>query len=157
MHTLKHSKSTLAEGISLLLWLGLTVIVVGCFQIFMYPAMWPENRLFAMGFLVAEALIGLLVAWAAMAKIRRNETFVCILDEELIECVCPLKTRGDSFRLKLKDLVRIEQAEDNDSHRWYLHDQQGHRYWLTHAYRNPADRFVDRIRKLVPDVPQIRS
>ncbi len=157
MKTLKHSKSTMAEGISLLLWLGLIVIVAGCFQIYFFHAVWPENRLFALSFLVGEAAVGLLVFYVAMAKIRRNETFVCILDDELVECVCPDKTRGDTFRLKLTDLVRIEQQKDGDSHRWYLHDRQGSRHWLTRAYRNPADRFVRRIQQLFPDIPRIRT
>ncbi len=154
MRKLKHSKSTLAEGVSLLLWLGLIVIVVGCFQIFFFRTVWKDNLPFALGFLAAEIAIGLLVLYTAFVKIRRNETFVCILDDELLECVCPLKERGNSFRLKLDDLVRIEQKKDGDSSRWYLHDRQGNRHWLTDAYRNPAGRFVRRIRQLKPKISQ---
>jgi hypothetical protein len=157
MQKLKHSKSTLAEGVSLLLWLGLTVIVVGCFQIFFFRAMWTENLPFALGFLAAEIAIGLLVLYVAVVKIRRNETFVCILDDELLECVCPLRERGDSFKLRLDDLVRIQQQKDGDSSRWYLHDRQGNRHWLTDAYRNPADTFVRQIRQLKPKISQTET
>ena len=152
MRRLKHSKSTLAEGVSLLLWLGLIVIVVGCFQIFMFRTMWSENLPFALGFLAAEVAIGLLVVYVAVAKIRRNETFVCLLDEELIECVCPVEDRGDSFRLRLDDVVRIEQARDGETRQWYLHDLDGNRYWLTGAYRNPAAKFVRMIREIKPNL-----
>ena len=138
MRKLKHAKSTLAEGVSLLLWLGLIVIVVGCFQIFLFRTIWVENLPFALGFLAAEVAIGLLVVYVAIAKIRRNETFVCLMDDELIECVCPMQERGDSFRLKLDDVVRI--------------DLEGNRHWLTDAYRNPAGKFVRRIRQLKPNL-----
>lgn len=157
MRKLKHSKSTLSEGVSLLLWLGLIVIVVGCFQIFFFHTVSWKNLPFALGFLAAETAIGLLVLYVAIAKIRRNETFICLLDDELLECVCPLKERGDSFKLKLDDVVRIEQQKDGDSSRWYLHDRQGNRLWLTHAYRNPADRFVRQILKLNPGIRQIET
>ena len=149
---LKHAKSTLAEGVSLLLWLGLIVMVVGCFQILLFRTMWTENLPFALTFLVAEIAVGLLVVYVAVAKIRRNETFVCFLDDELIECVCPVKERGDSFRLKLDDVVRIEQKKDGESHRWYLHDVEGNRHWLTDAYRNPAAKFVRHIREHKPSL-----
>ena len=149
---LKHAKSTLAEGVSLLLWLGLIVMVVGCFQIFLFHTMWTEYLSYFLGFLVAEVAIGLLVVYVAVGKIRRNVTFVCFLDDELIECVCPVKERGDSFRLKLDDVVRIEQKKDGESHRWYLHDVQGNRHWLTDAYRNPAAKFVQRIREHKPNL-----
>ncbi|MHB8903353.1 MAG: hypothetical protein ACYC6Y_31710 [Thermoguttaceae bacterium] len=154
MQKLKHSKSTIAEGISLLLWLGLTLIVAGCFQIYFFEPVWPRHRLLALGILAGEAAVALVVLGVAAAKIRRNETFVCILDDELIECVCPVKDRGDSFRIRLADLVRVERQLDGDSHRWYLHDRQGKRHWLTHAYRNPADRFVHRIHQILPDLPR---
>lgn len=157
MQTLKHSKSTMAEGLSMLLWLGLIVIVVGCFQIILFGTVWSQQRPFALGFLASEIAVGLLVLYVAMAKIRRNETFVCILDDEFIECVCPVKTRGDSFRLKLEELVRIEQQIDGERHRWYLHDRQGNRHWLTDAYCNPADTFVEVIRRLVPHVSETRN
>ncbi len=152
MRKLKHSKSTLAEGVSLLLWLGLIVIVVGCFQIFLFHTVWTTNLPFALGFLAAEVAIGLLVVYVAVAKIRRNETFVCLMDDELIECVCPIKERGHSFRLNLDDLVRIERERDGESERWYLHDLEGNRHWLTNAYRNPAGKFVRRIRQLKPNL-----
>ena len=152
MRRLKHSKSSLADGVSLLLWLGLIVIVVGCFQIFLFRMMWSENFPFAVGFLAAEVAIGLLVVYVAIAKIRRNETFVCLMDDELIECVCPMQERGDSFRLKLEDVVRIEREGNGESERWYLHDLEGNRHWLTDAYRNPAAKFVRRIRQLKPNL-----
>lgn len=152
MRTLKHSKSSLAEGVSLLLWLGLTVIGLGCFQIFLFRTMWTENLPFALGFLGAEVAVGLLVLYVAITKIRRNETFVCLLDDELIECVCPVKERGDSFRLRLDDVVRIEQQKEGERQRWYLHDLDGNRYWLTDAYRNPVKKFVRQIRELKPNL-----
>lgn len=152
MRTLKHSKSTLAEGVSLLLWFGLIVIVVGCFQIFLFHTMWTEKLPFALAFLAAEAAVGFLVLYVAVGKIRRNETFVCLVDDELIECVCPAKQRGDSFRLRLDDIVRIEKENQGESQRWYLHDLEGNRYWLTDAYRNPAKKFVQRIRELKPNL-----
>jgi hypothetical protein len=157
MRKLKHSKSTLAEGVSLLLWLGLIVIVVGCFQIFFFRIVLCENLLFAFGSLAVELAIGLFVVYVAMAKIRRNETFVCLLDDGLLECVCSVEERGESFKLKLDDLVRIEQQKDGDSCRWYLHDRQGNRHWLTDAYRNPADKFVRQIRQLKPKIPQTET
>jgi hypothetical protein len=153
--TIKHSKSTLAEGVSVLLWLGLIVIVLGCFQIFFFRSVWTDNLPFALGFLAAEIAIGILGLCYAIAKIRRNETFVCLLDEEIIECVCPARERGDSFKLKVKDIARIEKRPNGNSHRWYLHDHQGNRYWLTADYRNPADKFVRQIRQLQPAVGQI--
>jgi hypothetical protein len=105
-------------------------------------------------FLGAEIAVGLLVSSAAMAKIRHNETFVCLLDDELVECVCPVPERGDSFRLRLDDLVRIEKRRDGASHRWYLHDREGRHHWLTDAYRNPADEFARQILKLRPNICQ---
>ncbi len=154
MRRLKHSKSTLGQGVSLLLWLGLTVIVLGCFQIFLFRTVWAENRLLFLGFLVSEIVISLLVLSLAIAKIRRNETFVCILDDELFECVCPERNRGESFRLEVEKLVCIEKVQDGESHRWYLQDDQGNRYWLTNAYRNPADTFVRRLRQLNPELEE---
>ncbi len=157
MKTLKHSKSSLAEGVSLLLWLGLTVIVIGCFQVFFFRVVWTENLPFGLEFLAAEIAVGLLVLFAAMAKIRHNETFVCLLDDEFVECVCPVPERGDSFRLRLDDLVGIERRPDGSSHRWYLHDRQGRHYWLTDAYRNPADEFARQILQFRPSISQTET
>ena len=150
MQSYKHSKSTLAEGVSLLFWFGLIAIVGGCFQIALSRSVWAESRLIVLGVLALEIAIGATVLWLAIGKIRRNEMFLCILEDDVIECICPLAERGDSFKLKLTDLVRLEQDGTGPTRRWYLHDRQGNRYWLTDAYRNPADKFIRRLQKLNP-------
>lgn len=155
MRRLKHSKSTLAEGVSFLVGLGLFVIGLGCFQIFFFPAMWAEDPWLVLAFLAIEAMLGGLGIYYSLMKIRRNETFLCLLEDGVLQCICPVPRLGDSFKIGVADIRRIDkEAEPGDSWRWYLVDAEGGRYWLTSHYHNPAEKFVSAIRQLNPEIIQ---
>ena len=148
---LKHSKSTLAHGVRMLLTGGLFAIGIACFFIYGFSWAWKQSPVAVVlgaGFLILW-LIG--IGFVAFVNIRKNETFVCLIDDEFIECVCPAGAFGDSFRLRLNEVARIEKEGD----RWYVCDGQGGRYWLTSHYGNPADKFVGELKRLKPDIEEV--
>lgn len=153
MRRLKHSRSTLAKGISQLVALGLFAIGLGCFQIFFFPALWAAERWFVVVLLAIEALLGAVALYYPLANIRRNETFVCLLEDGIFQCVCPLPRFGQSFKIRVAEICRIEkEVESEESCRWYLVDAEGRRYWLTSHYHNPAEKFVEAIKEINPHV-----
>ena len=154
MYRLKHSKSTLAEGVSALLWLGLILIGLGCFQVFFFPIVWPKDPWFVILFGIIEALVALAVVLYATINIRKNQTFVCLIDEEQIECVSPIDDGGHSFRLPLAQIQRLEPSGEESPNSWCLYDHDGNRYWLTSDYNNPAEKFVREIRRIRPDLQE---
>lgn len=157
MKRLKHSKNTMAEGIKVLLTLGMTVIGMGCFQILFFPHIWAVDPWFVVAFFGIEAIVCVGLLYYAFINIRKHELFLCFVDDELIECVCPVDGCGDSFRLQLDEIVQIERHDGGESYRWYLHDSHGHRHWLTSNYNNPDDKFVQRILAFKPDIPQTET
>jgi hypothetical protein len=75
-----------------------------------------------------------------------NSEFLCRIDDEAIECVSPDSVDGETFKLRLSDIVKIERLGPSGKERWYLWDGTGRRYWLSDHYGNPADTFVELIR-----------
>lgn len=76
------------------------------------------------------------------ADSQSPDEFVCRIDHELIECICPDEREGESFQLRLIEIVRLERMPGDGSHGWYVFDVYGRRYWLTSHYGNPADTFA---------------
>ncbi len=68
--------------------------------------------------------------------------FICRIDHDSIECICPDERDGDSFKLSLIEIVELRRMPGDDSHGWYVFDVYGRRYWLTNHYGNPADLFA---------------
>jgi len=103
---------------------------------------------FWFGILVVVTLIQLVIArmnWKADAE------FVCRLSAQWLECQCPVKGLGESFRVAVSEIEGLEESS-GDSPSWYVWAKDGRRYWLTSNYGNPAFRIVQKLRDLRPEL-----
>jgi len=98
------------------------------------------------------AFFGAVVAIHAVWEIMQNGEFVCRLDSETFECSVPSKYSGETFRIRVGDITKIEKVKGEEMTTCYLWDKDGRRYWLTNHYRNPVAKFVAAIQKLNPAV-----
>jgi len=135
-----------------------TVIGMAAFLYYFFlPWLWAEAPWFLVTFAAIVLVVFSIFLYYAVVNIRANKTFICELDDDEIRCVCPVKACGESFTLRLGDVTTVERHEEGDSHRWYLHDTTGRRYWLTSNYGNPVDEFVALLRTLNHDILRIDS
>jgi hypothetical protein len=72
------------------------------------------------------------------------------IDEQTIECVVPHPGAGESFKLPIQDIVKVEHDMRDDDSDWYLRDKGGRRYLLTVNYGNPILDIVEDIAAAQP-------
>ena len=160
MVRLEHSRTTLSEGWETSFGILMTVLIFAVLQLLFFPEMWTHRP---WGIVGIVAIVLFEVLWCGgmisvvVVDIRCRGTFRCVLDDEKIECFCPVRFKGESFVLRLDKIARVEKRYSNDSHSWYLHDHDGDCYWLTAHYGNPDGEFVREILKLRPGISQIET
>lgn len=114
------------------------------------PSLFSSLALAAV-WLFALAFVGLAV-WYAVVNIRTGGEFVVRIDDIAIECRIPLAMAGQSFKLPIKDIVKVEHDMRDDNPRWYLHDKSGRRYLLTPNYDNPILDIIELLERLNPAI-----
>lgn len=120
------------------LWFGLTAVTLLVAALLWQLSPWLSVFVVA---LFAVVSFVLLLRYLA-ADVPPSGEFVCRIDHESIECICPDKREGESFQLRLIEIVELRRMPADDSHGWYVVDVYGRRYWLTNHYGNPADLFA---------------
>ncbi len=157
MIRLEHRRSTAREGVRLLVGLGASVVGLGVLQVFLFPSIWEESPRFVVAFFAIEALVTVVVLTFALLNVMQGEEFVCRIDESCIQCFCPVSVCGQTFKIHIADVVKVEREEWSDSHRWYLWDKAGRKYWLTSNYGNPADQIIELVREANAAVAEVRT
>lgn len=155
---LEHTRSTAAEGRSVMFGTIATCIGMAILLPVLFPHMWDEDRIFFVvwyGLLAVVAMVG--VAFG-VRNIRSGGTFYCRLSTDRLECHCPVSGCGESFSIIVREISKIEEVTSSgSSSSWYVWDHSGCRYNLTINYGNPAEQFVGLIRELNPAAEEIRS
>jgi hypothetical protein len=113
---------------------------------------WERNGIFATVFLSGAAVAAIVIFYYALANITRCRDFVCRIDDRTIECSVPLPSAGESFRLAIDDIVKVEKRASGESHDWYIWDAAGKQYQLTRNYGNPVKKFIGAILERNPAV-----
>ena len=157
MTVLEHRRGTRQAGILALLGVGATAVGFIAFQVFFFPSLWNDDHLFFILFYAILSVVVTGVASIAIADIVKAGEFVCEMDDDIIECISPLEGCGDSFRIPIADIAKVEKVTGQDSHRWYIWDNAGRRYWLTSNYGNPADKFIRAIQELNEGVAEVQT
>lgn len=135
----------------------MVVLILVVVQALLFPFMWAWSPWGVIAVVAFELLWLAFMVADATIDIRRRGTFRCILDDAQIQCVCPVRHKGESFTLRLDEIECIEKEVDDGSRRWYLHGCDGKRYWLTSNYGNPDDEFIREILALAPRIPQTET
>jgi hypothetical protein len=149
----EHRRSTRHQGIYELVLLVVMLVVFGFIHQWFF-AHWVWDRGFFL-FIGVMALLGAVLGVHAVWEILQNGEFVCRLDSETFECSVPSRFSGETFRIRVGDIARIEKKTGGEMAAWYLWDKEGRRYWLTGNYGNPIAKFVAAIRKLNPGVNMV--
>ncbi|TWU58286.1 hypothetical protein [Rubripirellula reticaptiva] len=89
------------------------------------------------------------IFWIAV----RRQSFRCRVTSNFVECVCPIPTRGSSFKLPLNELASVSlSAREGEGERCTLTSHDGVKYDLTYWYGNPVWRVVDAIAEQDPEI-----
>jgi len=149
----EHRRSTRSQGVYELLQLaGVLVILVIAYRLFFHPWVW---QLGFSAFVIITGTLATALTGHALWQIVRNREFVCRLDGEIIECIAPDRTSGNSFRLRIADIAKIEKTTQLEATWWYLRDRDGNRHWLTSNYGNPVHKFLSAIEEINPAVIEV--
>jgi hypothetical protein len=161
MSILEHRQSTRREGIGTLVIAAVTVAGLIAIQVLLFEYAfldgWQENKFFLVGFYGILALVTAVIVAYGVANIVKNQEFICRVDGEAIECISPVKACGESFRLPLAEIAKIEVKTGSDSAEFYLYDRAGSRYQLTTNYGNPGRKIIETILKLNPAVAHVET
>lgn len=151
---LSYVRSSVGEGLRVLAGVAVALLGMGTIQYLLFPRMWRTNPGVVVAVLAVESFFVVVGLSYALWRILHPQRFVCRLDGEYIECVCPVKACGDTFRLAVAEIAKIEHAHWGETHRWYLWDRGGGCYWLTANYGNPAGKFIEALLRLRSDIVQ---
>src|SRR5688572_8630917 len=140
MTTIEHRRSTRHQGFyEIALLVGLYLVFFLVYQRFFADWVWKGGDRSFFIFIAVMTFFGVALAVHAVWEILQNGEFVCRLDHETFECSVPSKYSGDSFKIPIADIARIERDTGAETTMWYLWDNKGRRYWLTGNYGNPAE------------------
>lgn len=146
-----HQRSTRSEGLALV-----ATAAIGCvfplavcyvFYLFGEKSVWFHGMICLFG--VGIAAIGIILGWM---NYRANDYFECVVTLTRIRCTSPVSGFGNSFDLPILQIVRIERENSGESYRYYLHDAEGNRYWLTGNYGNPVRWILDTLLEVNPNI-----
>jgi hypothetical protein len=142
---IEHRRSSVREGWQTLLIGGCTIAGLAACPLFFSDWHWKNDPGFVIIWYSFLGLFGLLLAYYAFSNIIQCRDFVCRIDDQSIECQVPFSGAGDSFRLPLNEIVKVEKRSSGESYNWYIWDAAGKQYQLTTNYGNPAKRFIQAI------------
>ena len=155
---LEHRRNTAHDGRQMLGWVIVTAAAIGVFQWFMLPEMLATAPWLVIAFLFLEAICVAVLCGLAAKQISTDGTFVCRITTEDLECVCPVAGCGQTFRIQVKEIAKIESRSSGSRfQRWYVWDRAGQCHWLTPNYDNPVEKFLSTIRQLRPDVEEVQT
>ncbi len=144
---LEHRKSTAAEARSALAGVTFTILGVNVFVWVFFPSIWPNDKLFVIAFVTIEIVV------MAVANIRANSVFECRLDEQNFVCISPTKGCGETFSVRVCEIVRFEKKSSGENgYTWHIITVSGQRLWLTSNYDNPVEDFVELILARNPQI-----
>lgn len=157
MLRLEYRRNTTRDGVRLLLGIVATVAVLGVVPLLYFRSVGEERPWVVVVYVAFVAIWTAVALPYAILNIRRGQEFLCRIDESSVECVCPAWGCGQTFSIRIADIAKVERQGWYDSHRWYLWDKAGRRYWLTGNYGNPADQIIELIRETNAGVAEIRT
>lgn len=96
------------------------------------------------------AVVTPLLSYVAWLDWKADGEFVCRLSAEWLECQCPVKECGESYRLPVSEIDGLESEDSGD--KWHVLDKAGRRYRLNPNYGNPVLTFVQKLRELRPEL-----
>jgi hypothetical protein len=158
MILLEHRRTSRKEGVLIVvrIW-GIAAILVGSVSV-VYWRGWMHGvmeSVFYVLFCGTALLVSALATWMAISHIRQGGEFVIRVDESKIECSVPHPGAGESFKLPIQDIVKVERDMRDDKSDWYLHDKSGRRYLLTVNYDNPILDIVELLQQLNPAIEEV--
>ena len=158
MILLEHRRTSRTEGLVILSWAwGTAAILVGSVSV----VYWLNGMDGVMGPVFYASFCGIVLlvsagaTWLAISHIRQGGEFVIRVDERKIECSVPLPGAGESFKLPIQDIVKVERDMRDDKADWYLHDKAGRRYLLTVNYDNPILDIIELLERLNPAIEEV--
>ena len=81
----------------------------------------------------------------------QTKDFSCTLYRDRICCECPDDTAGRTFEIPLAEVREIRRKSESDfADKYTLVTADGHEYWLTSNFGNPAGAFAREIRVACP-------
>ena len=162
---LEHRKSAKVEGRSIILTGCLTLTGMTAFVLALVS--WTSaDRMFIILFVFIGVVIFGTLCWSAALHLKSEEDFVCRIDDDEVVCISPslngpeFLKKVESFSIRLKDIARLEDEHDTECSgrsRWYIWTTSGQRFLLTSNYDNPVKKFVEAIRKRIPDIEVIKT
>ncbi|MEX2119228.1 MAG: hypothetical protein WD847_06435 [Pirellulales bacterium] len=155
MTRLEHRRTAVREGVGVLIGVSATMFGLAAFYVLFFWWTWDDDWLFVIAGFAILAVVFLVAATYAIVNISRDGEFVCRIDGDTIECVSPVKGCGETFMIRIADIVKVEKEEDSRS--WYIWDRAGNRYWLTGNYGNPARKFIHVIREMNESITETCS
>lgn len=133
-----------------------TAIGLCLFQQYFFPELSRNDPWFFRIFYLILAIVSAVAGFYVFINFRVRGEFVCTLDDEHLECISPVPLCGQSFRVAICDIVKVEKKPSGDSsHTWYLYNREGRRFWLTENYGNPAGAFVALIKERNPAIEEV--
>jgi hypothetical protein len=157
---LEHRRTSRKEGVGILcLAWGTAAILIGSLSVVCWTGRMHGviDSVFYVMFCGMALLMSALATWMAVSHVRQGGEFVLRIDERNIECRVPLAGAGDSFKLPIQDIVKVEHDMRDDQSEWYLHDKAGHRYLLTINYGNPILDIVELLQRLNPAIEEVHT
>ena len=152
---IEHQRRTRTEGCRGLLAILAIAAVAIVFQFCVFAEVWHEQWF---SLILFYSIFVFSVSFAGQGVLKNflaNDEFRCCLTEEELDCYCPIRRYGETFKVQLSEIAKLEKETDAEGHRWYVWDTYGKRYWLTPLYGNPCERIIRRIKEFRPDVPQV--
>jgi cell division protein FtsW (lipid II flippase) len=148
---MKHTKRASIEGRDNLITIVVMMVISG-FAVFYFElsVKW--------GIFLAALMLFLSVFMFRdiVAHLRSDKVFLCELtDDELIQ-ECPVESRGDSFRISLSEIVKIELEHTNGNPRWFVHTI-AERYHISASYQNIDRKIGDELLKRLPHAERFNS
>src|SRR5437879_3159014 len=111
MAIFEHRRSTRRHGLYTLGTFALTIAGMGVFQFYFFPSIWNDDPSFVVIFWVIATIAAVLAVVYATVNIVKGGEFVCRMDESNIECVSPVRGCGQTFKLQIADIARVEKQE----------------------------------------------
>lgn len=134
---------TIAVGITLLL--GVQLFSAGHF------GMSRGEQIVFYGIIFTATIAAL--CYAAI-NINSEDIFVCRLTDQLFFQHCPVKQCGESFKVRLGDIAKLECRQGES---WYIHTNDGETHQITNNYGNPAKKFADALLKSRPEIKTVST
>lgn len=148
---MKYTKRLSIEGRDNIITVGVMIVIVVCIVFFLdFSVIWKVVCVVSMLGVSIYALRD------AIAHLGSDKAFLCELTKAEFIQECPIYSRGESFRIKLSEITKIELEHRHNNPRWYIHAKR-ERYWITASYQNIDRKFGEELLRRLPHVTAFNS